>query len=74
MCHLNTNRVNRQVYVYHQAMSKPLAQRLFAPSTANGNAAHDPSQFISAVCWKPRSQLLLAASSTGAVRLMQLTS
>lgn len=62
-----------QVFVYHHAMSKPLTQRLFA-SPPTGPQPQDMSQFISAVCWKPQAQLLAAASSQGAIRLMQLTS
>ena len=69
-----------QVFVYYKAMSKPVARRLFsAPATPPAPGAPVPtnqetSQFISAVCWKPYSQVLLAANSQGTIKVMQLTS
>ncbi len=61
-----------QVFVYYRAMSKAIAKRHFG--AVAGAAAAEGGQFISAVCWKPRSRTLLAATSLGAVKVMQLTS
>lgn len=61
-----------QVVVYYRAMSKPIAKRHFG--AAAGGAPAEAGQFISAVCWKPRSRMLLAATSLGVVKVMQLTS
>ena len=65
-----------QVYVYYKAMSKPVCRRFFSTPAEVANSSHnqDPSQFISAVCWKPHSQILLSANSQGTIKLMQLTS
>ncbi|KAK9823349.1 hypothetical protein WJX72_002097 [[Myrmecia] bisecta] len=70
---------SNEVFVYYKAMSKPIARRLFSsPATPPAGAAppvnQDTSQFISAVCWKPYSQVLLAANSQGTIKVMQLTS
>ncbi|KAK9805364.1 hypothetical protein WJX73_007166 [Symbiochloris irregularis] len=62
-----------EVFVYHSTMSKPLTHRLFAPPAAQTPAQQDASQFISAVAWRPASTTLLAASSQGAIRVMQLS-
>lgn len=61
-----------QVVVYYRAMSKPIAKRHFG--AVAGGAPAEAGQFISAVCWKPRSRMLLAATSLGVVKVMQLTS
>ncbi|KAK9916220.1 hypothetical protein WJX75_000186 [Coccomyxa subellipsoidea] len=62
-----------EVYVYYRALAKPIAKRVFSGPTASGQAS-EGSQFISAVCWKPQAQVLLAANSQGCIKLMQLTS
>ena len=64
-----------QVFVYYKAMSKPVSRRLFSTPAEAARHAHnqDPSQFISAVCWKPDSQVLLSANSQGTIKVMQVT-
>ncbi len=61
-----------QVFVYYRALAKPIAKRLFSPH--GGGNPSDGAQFISAVCWKPQAQTLLAANSQGCIKVMQLTS
>ena len=65
-----------QVYVYYKDMSKPICRRFFSTAAEVASNSHnqDPSQFISAVCWKPHSRVLLSANSQGTIKLMQLTS
>ncbi|KAA6423733.1 MAG: ubiquitin ligase COP1 [Trebouxia sp. A1-2] len=65
-----------EVYVYYKAMTKPVCCRFFSTAAEVASNSHnqDPSQFISAVCWKPHSQILLSANSQGTIKLMQLTS
>lgn len=65
-----------QVFVYYKAMSKPVCRRLFSVPAEVAQHAHnqDASQFISAVCWKPDSQVLLSANSQGTIKVMQVTS
>lgn len=61
-----------QVFVYYRALAKPIAKRLFSPH--GGGNPSDGAQFISAVCWKPQAQTLLAANSQGCIKVMHLTS
>ncbi|KAL0026516.1 hypothetical protein WJX77_004268 [Trebouxia sp. C0004] len=65
-----------EVYVYYKAMTKPVCRRFFSTAAEVASNSHnqDPSQFISAVCWKPHSQILLSANSQGTIKMMQLTS
>lgn len=67
-----------QIHVYYKSMSRPIAQQDFSanPACAGGAAAPatpDASQFISSVCWKPRTNTLLAANSSGVVKVCSLT-
>lgn len=66
-------RVCRQVFVYYRALAKPIAKRVFSSPGAGGQAS-EGTQFISAVCWKPEAQTLLAANSQGCIKVMELTS
>lgn len=63
-----------QVFVYYRALAKPIAKRLFSSPANSGHHPSDGTQFISAVCWKPQAQTLLAANSQGCIKVMQLTS
>ena len=59
-----------QVHVYYRALAKPIASKLFSsPSSPS-----EGPQFISAVCWKPSNQILLAANSQGCIKIMRLAS
>lgn len=72
---------NNEMYVYYKSLSKPIAQRDFAepPMSATGAqqqaaaGAADAGHFISAVCWKPHTNTLLAANSSGIVSICSLT-
>ena len=64
--------------MYYKSMSRPIATQDFSanPASAGGlatPATPDASQFISAVCWKPRTNTLLAANSSGVVKVSTLT-
>jgi hypothetical protein len=70
-----------QMFVYYKSLSKPIAQRDFAtpPVSASESqraaaaGASESGHFISAVCWKPNTNTLLAANSSGVVSLCSLT-
>ena len=55
-----------------QAISKPVARYKFNTSEFN-NADHDRgSYFISSVCWKTDSPVIMAANSQGNVKILSL--
>ena len=62
--------------MYYKALSKPVAWQTFS-ATAGGEddgveGAPGDKSFISAVAWRPHSNILLAANSLGTVKLLQL--
>ncbi|PSC71525.1 E3 ubiquitin-ligase COP1-like isoform X3 [Micractinium conductrix] len=61
-----------QLFVYYKALSKPVAQQSFGAHDDGAEAQSDKG-FISAVCWRPGAQTLLAANSQGAVKVYSLT-
>ena len=76
-----------ELFVYHKALSGPIARRSFAAQACDGGGGGggdddgglsgddlDPTDrsFISAVCWRPGSQTLLAANSAGTIKVFQL--
>lgn len=66
-----------ELFVYYRALSKPVAQQAFGPLGEAGGGetgGHDRDKpFISAVCWRPGTQTLLAANSHGAIKVFSLT-
>ena len=75
--------VETQMYVYYKAMSRPIAQQDFATPPVGATPAQaaaaataaqaEGAHFISAVCWKPHTNTLLAANSSGVVKICSLT-
>jgi E3 ubiquitin-protein ligase RFWD2 len=61
-----------EVFVYHKALSSPMAKRLFSMSPATSRSGQELGQFISAVCWKPCTQTLVTANSQGTIKIMEL--
>ncbi|XP_062160498.1 E3 ubiquitin-protein ligase COP1-like [Alnus glutinosa] len=66
-CGTETN----EVFVYHKAISKPMAWHGFGSSELDGDNVVGP-YFISAVCWKNDSPTMLAANSQGAIKVLVL--
>lgn len=59
---------NNAVYVYYKSLSKPVLTHRFAASAS----AEDSTDFVSSVCWKKDSGVLLAANSLGTINLLRL--
>jgi E3 ubiquitin-protein ligase RFWD2 len=63
---------NNAVYTYYKALSKPIVSYCFKAATGTeGN--EDSSNFVSSVCWRKDSGVLLAANSLGIINVMKLT-
>ncbi|XP_015878256.2 E3 ubiquitin-protein ligase COP1-like isoform X3 [Ziziphus jujuba] len=61
-----------EVYVYHKAISKPMARYKIDSSELNENEDGSGSYFISAVSWKRDSPTMLAANSQGTLKVLVL--
>lgn len=63
-----------EVFVYHKGISKPMARHRFGSSDLNDNSEDvgAGSYFISAVCWKRDSPMILTANSQGTIKVLAL--
>ena len=67
---------NNAVFTYYKSLPQPVVSHKFAAPRArrgDGGAATDSNDFVSSVCWKKDSNVLLAANSQGTINIMQLT-
>lgn len=65
---------NNSVFVYHRDLSKPLASFRFASSCplTDSSLESDVQQFVSSLCWKPKTNMLVAANSQGNIRILEI--
>lgn len=71
---------NNSVYVYSKQVSSPMltyqynSARGLLPSSAAGEPGQspEPNEFVSAVCWRNDTNILLAANSQGYVKVLTL--
>ncbi|XP_022142505.1 E3 ubiquitin-protein ligase COP1-like [Momordica charantia] len=61
-----------EVFIYHKAISKPMAWHRFSSSDLEDNDEDAGSYFISAVCWKSDSPTILTANSQGTIKVLVL--
>ena len=65
---------NNAVYAYYKALTKPIVTYNFGvtnPATGE-ESDEDAAQFVSSVCWKRNSNVLLAANSQGTIKVLEL--
>ncbi|KAL2931245.1 E3 ubiquitin-protein ligase COP1 [Bienertia sinuspersici] len=70
--YLSCGSETNEVFVYHKAISKPVARYKFNKSELYDGDEDRGSHFISAVCWKSDSTVIMAANSQGNVKLLTL--
>ncbi|GAM19089.1 hypothetical protein SAMD00019534_022640 [Acytostelium subglobosum LB1] len=64
---------NNGVYTYYKTLSKPIVTHRFGATSGSGEETDDDgSQFVSSVCWKKNSNILLAANSQGNIKVLEL--
>ncbi|KAF2071898.1 hypothetical protein CYY_006777 [Polysphondylium violaceum] len=64
---------NNGVYTYYKTLSKPIVTHKFGTNSGTGEETDDDgSQFVSSVCWKKDSNILLAANSQGNIKVLEL--
>lgn len=63
-----------QVYSYYRSLPMPMTSYKFGSvDPISGNEYFDDNgQFVSSVCWRKKSNMLVAANSTGNMKLLKL--
>ncbi|KAL5997666.1 hypothetical protein ACLOJK_008596 [Asimina triloba] len=70
---LHLNRTAKIVFVYHKAFPMPVLSFKFnSTDPLSGQEVDDASQFISSVCWRGQTSTLVAANSTGNIKLLEM--
>ncbi|KAJ1832744.1 hypothetical protein LPJ63_003283 [Coemansia sp. RSA 2711] len=66
---------NNTMYAYYRNLSHPAVTHRFGncnPVTGAEQAEDDPSLFVSAVCWKNKTNTLLSANSQGIIKVLEM--
>ncbi|KAK7389845.1 hypothetical protein VNO78_25140 [Psophocarpus tetragonolobus] len=66
---------SNEVFSYHKSLPVPMATHKFDatdPISGNPNSGDSNGQFVSSVCWRKKSNMLVAANSVGIVKLLQM--
>lgn len=66
---------SNEVYCYHKSLPVPMASHKFEsidPISGHSNSSDNNGQFVSSVCWRKKSNMLVAANSVGIVKLLQM--
>ncbi|KAJ2492406.1 hypothetical protein IWW37_001453 [Coemansia sp. RSA 2050] len=66
---------NNTMYSYYRNLSQPAVTHRFGncnPVTGIEQPEDDPSLFVSAVCWKNKTNTLLSANSQGIIKVLEL--
>lgn len=63
-----------QVFAYHKSLPMPMAWHKFgcADPVTGQETEDDGRQFVSSVCWRGKSKMLVAANSMGNIKLLEL--
>uniref|UniRef100_A0A803LVC8 Protein kinase domain-containing protein n=1 Tax=Chenopodium quinoa TaxID=63459 RepID=A0A803LVC8_CHEQI len=71
--YIATGSETNEVFIYHKAFPMPaLSYKFSSLDPLSGNETEDAAQFISSVCWRGQSSTLVAANSTGDVKLLEM--
>ncbi|KAJ2158073.1 hypothetical protein GGF46_004038 [Coemansia sp. RSA 552] len=66
---------NNAMYAYHRNLAHPAVTHRFGncnPVTGAEQPDDDPSLFVSAVCWKSRSNTVVSANSQGVIKVLEM--
>jgi protein suppressor of PHYA-105 1 len=63
-----------EVYAYYKSLPIPITSHKFGCfDPISGNEVHETNgQFVSSVCWSAKSNMVIAANSTGKIKLLQM--
>ncbi|XP_062011372.1 protein SPA1-RELATED 4-like isoform X1 [Rosa rugosa] len=71
--YIATGSETNEVFVYHKVFPMPaLSYKFQATDPLSGQDTDDAAQFISSVCWRGQSSTLIAANSTGNIKILEM--
>lgn len=72
--YIATGSETNEVFVYHKAFPMPVFSFRFNSNSdlPSSNEMDDTDQFISSVCWRGQSSTLVAANSTGNIKILEM--
>ncbi|KAI5605445.1 hypothetical protein POPTR_001G399600v4 [Populus trichocarpa] len=71
--YIATGSETNEVFVYHKAFPMPVLSFKFNNTDPlSGHEMDDAAQFISSVCWRGQSSTLVAANSTGNIKILEM--
>uniref|UniRef100_A0A6N2NM79 Protein kinase domain-containing protein n=1 Tax=Salix viminalis TaxID=40686 RepID=A0A6N2NM79_SALVM len=71
--YIATGSETNEVFVYHKAFPMPvLSYKFNNTDPLSGQEMDDAAQFISSVCWRGQSSTLVAANSTGNIKILEM--
>ncbi|KAE8649844.1 protein SPA1-RELATED 3 isoform X1 [Cucumis sativus] len=70
--YIATGSETNEVFVYHKAFPMPALSYKFQIDPLSSHEMDDSAQFISSVCWRSQSSSLVAANSTGHIKILEM--
>ncbi|XP_076925108.1 protein SPA1-RELATED 4-like [Bidens hawaiensis] len=71
--YIATGSETNEVFIYHKALPMPaMSYKFNTTDPLSGNEVDDNEQFISSVCWRPQSSTLVAANSSGNIKVLEM--
>lgn len=63
-----------QVYAYYKSLPMPVTSHKFGSvDPISGKETDDDNgQFVSSVCWRGKSNMVIAANSSGCIKVLQM--
>ncbi|XP_022981681.1 protein SPA1-RELATED 3-like isoform X2 [Cucurbita maxima] len=70
--YIATGSETNEVFIYHKAFPMPALSYKFEIDPLSGHEMDAAAQFISSVCWRGQSSSLVAANSTGHIKILEM--
>ncbi|KAI3497120.1 hypothetical protein L1887_39506 [Cichorium endivia] len=71
--YIATGSETNEVFIYHKAFPMPaLSYKFNTIDPISGDEVDDNEQFVSSVCWRNQSSVLVAANSMGDIKLLEM--
>ncbi|KAI3979270.1 hypothetical protein MKX01_007746 [Papaver californicum] len=63
-----------EIYSYYRSLSMPITSHQFGSidPVSGQESSDDNGQFVSSICWRRKSNMLIAANSTGTIKVLQM--